>query len=228
MVLNAGPADSERAREALSHLCEAYWYPLYAYVRRMGHDREDARDRVQGFFAEFLKRDYLKKLRPDDGRFRSYLLGAMKHFLANQYHRDHAAKRGGGLPTQVLDLDVEEGERRFLAEPVEHETAATIYERRWAMTVLRAVLTDLQVAFEERGEGETYAVLKSFLPGSVERLEYREAAERLGVGVSAIKVRIHRLRAQYRRTLRRRVSHTVSDPSKVDDELRFLLRALGS
>jgi len=227
IVLEASRGDSsEAAREALATLCEIYWYPLYAYVRRRGYDAEDARDLTQGFFMRLLERE--RPLRPqrDRGLFRSYLLGALKHYLADEQDRRHARKRGGGSP--LLRLDFAEGANRYRQEPADAQTPESIYERRWALAVLEAALRRLEEEYERRGRADLFHNLKPTLVGEGRRGDYATLSRALSMSEEALKVAAHRLRRRYREVLRAVVGRTVVTPSQIDDELRHLLKILGA
>jgi RNA polymerase sigma-70 factor (ECF subfamily) len=227
LVVEAAGQDTPEARAALAALCETYWYPLYAYARRSGHTEEDARDLIQGFFARFLEKDYLQGRSPAKGKFRSYLLGALKHFMANEYVRAKAAKRGGKQRILPLEFDLDDGERRYANEPSTNLTAEIVFEQRWALTLLRRALVGLRAHFDEAGKLEFYDTLEGFLPGGRYSRTYKEAAERLDMPVERVKGVIHRLRGQYREMLRAEVAHTVSGPDEVDDEIRHLIEVVG-
>ncbi len=223
-VLAAGRADTRGAREALSRLCESYWYPLYAYVRRWGYDADQAQDLTQEFFARLLEKHYLRAADPTRGRFRSFLLASLKHFLANERDRAGAIKRGGR--TIVLPLEIENAEGRYSLEPPDNETPETIYERRWALTLLERTLARLSREFEAGGKRALFTRLEGYLTGEQETLPYAELAAELGMSEGAVKVMIHRLRRRFGALLREEVGDTVSTPADVDDEIRELFRAL--
>ncbi len=225
IVLAAGrDGPKEPAREAFAALCEAYWYPLYAYARRRGYDVEDARDLTQGFFASLLARQ--NPLRPDRerGRFRSYLLGALKHYLANERDRERARKRGGGQP--MLRLDFKAGENRYRMEPRDTETPERIYERRWALTMLEAVLRRLEEDYGRAGKRDFFRHMKPFLTDDGERGAYATLARELSMTEGAFKVAVHRLRRRYRDLLRGEIAQTVETPAEIEAELRHLIAAV--
>ena len=226
LVFAAAQSEAPDSREALATLCQSYWHPLYAFVRRTGHGRDNAQDLVQGFFARFLEKNYLRGRSPAQGRFRSYMLSAFKHFLANEYDRSRAVRRGGGQP--VLSLDVLR-EEHWLPEdePTTETTPETIYDKRWALLLLDRALVDLRREFEAAGKPQDYQVLEGFLPGGRQSMTYQEAAERMGRSVGAVKVAIHRLRRKYREHLRKEVARTVSEPGEIDPEIRYLIDVLG-
>ncbi len=226
LVRGAGRGSSAESRAALEELCRIYWYPLYAYVRRDGASVEDARDFVQGFFSRFLAKNYFAGLEEEGGRFRGYLLGALKHYLANERERARALKRGGGR--EPLSLELEDAEERYAREPADPLTPEKLFLRKWALALLARVLERLRVEQEERGRGAVFARLKSFLAseGSSERLG--EAALALEMTENAARVAIHRLRSRYRELLLQEVAQTVDRPQEVEDELAELFAALGA
>jgi RNA polymerase sigma-70 factor (ECF subfamily) len=166
VVLTAGGSDTTRARDTLARLCQTYWYPLYAYIRRRGHSSHDAQDLTQAFFAQLLERQSLAAADPERGRFRSFLLGAMNHFLVNEWQKAHAQKRGGG--SQTLSLDLAAAEERFDLEPADNSTPNRVFEKQWAMTLLGEVLNRLDAEYRREGKGGLFAALKQTLMGSRE------------------------------------------------------------
>ncbi len=220
VVVRAGDSQSPEASSAMERLCRTYWYPLYVFVRRKGYSHEDASDLTQAFFARFLEKDYLKAVHESLGKFRTFLLTSMTHFLANEWDRSKARKRGGGQ--RVISLDDATAEERYRIEPVEHTTPETLFERRWAETVMGLVL--------DRLAGETqpqrFEVLKRFLMEDKGAVSYDEAAAELGMSVPAITSAIHRLRVRFSALLVEEVSNTVDNPEGVESELRHLLAAL--
>jgi RNA polymerase sigma-70 factor (ECF subfamily) len=225
VVLAARDGEGSAARAAMNGLCAAYWQPLYAFARRSGHSPEDAADMVQAYFERFLEKDFLHDVRPEAGRFRSFLLASMRHFLANEWDRRKARKRAGDLA--ALSLDFLAAESRFAAEPRDaRRTPEQEYERRWALATLARALESLERDETEAGHTARFAELKAFLTEDGDA-PYREIAERLGQTEGAVKVAVHRLRRRFGDTLRRTIAETVADPAEVDDELKHLLRALG-
>jgi len=223
-VLEAGRDDSPRAAEALEQLCRTYWYPLYAFVRRRGHGPEDAQDLTQAFFARLIAKRDLAAVDRTRGRFRSFLIAAMQHFLANEWDKARAQKRGGGV--RVISLDAVSAEARYAREPADLETPELIFERRWAMALLDKVLVRLRGEYEARGQGDLFEALKGTLGGGGAE-GHAATAERLGMTEGAVKVAAHRLRRRYRDLLRGEIAGTVASPDDVDDELRHLLAVLG-
>jgi DNA-directed RNA polymerase specialized sigma24 family protein len=226
VIAAARGADPEAARAALSTLCEAYWYPLYAFIRRWGADPDAARDLTQGFFASLLERRDIEQVRPERGRFRTFLLASAKHFLLNEAARSRATKRGGGVPPIPLAFDDAEGRYQF--EPADETTPETLYERRWALTVLERVIAMVQAKWRHAGRGAEFDVLKASLLGEGPPGGYAAAANTLGTTEGAVKVAVHRLRKTFRTELRAAIAETVSNPADVDEELNYLERALRS
>lgn len=225
VVLAAGRREGrEQARDALALLCETYWYPLYAFVRRRGCDADHARDLTQGFFTSLLAKQSSLRARPERGRFRSYLLAALKHYLANERDRERAQRRGGGQ--SLLRLDFEIGEKRYRLEPADNLTPEKIYERRWALTLLDEVLRRLEREYERAGKATQFHRLKPFLTGEGNRGSYAPLARELSMTEGAIKVAVHRLRRRYRDLLREKIAETVETPGEVEGELRHLLAAV--
>lgn len=223
LVLATGASEPSVARQALSDLCQAYWYPLYATIRRRGHGVEDARDLIQGFLVVLLERQDLPALRPDRGRFRSFLLTALRHFLENQRLHDEALKRGGGL--RLVPVELEAGEARYQREPVDEETPEAIFDRQWALALLDHVFRGVRVEWVAKGKADLFDRLKGCLMGDSPPGGYKALAEEQGVSESAVKVAVHRLKDQFRRHLRQAIADTVTDDA-IDDEVRHLLQAL--
>ncbi|HXI72619.1 MAG TPA: sigma-70 family RNA polymerase sigma factor [Verrucomicrobiae bacterium] len=226
LVLQAGENDSPQATEALATLCRAYWYPLYIHVRRLGWGPEDAQDLTQQFFARFLERKYLERADPERGRFRSFLLTSLKHFLADEWEKLRTQKRGGGQ--RIISWDDYDPEERYRHEPAENLTPDRIYEKRWAGILLENVLNQLGVEYAQAGCDAEFAQFKSFVWGDGNPGTYAEVAARLKVEENALKVAVHRLRNRFREQLRLEVLKTVSSPEELDAELRHLRSLLSS
>jgi RNA polymerase sigma-70 factor (ECF subfamily) len=224
VVLAATRSDSTRARDALARLCQTYWYPLYAYVRRRGYSAPDAQDLTQAFFAQLLARESLTSANPELGKFRSFILTAMKNFLASEWKQGMARKRGGG--SQMLSLDWAAAEERFDLEPVTHSSPDKLFEKQWALTVLGDVLNQLEREYQNEGKRDLFAALKQALLGIRESQPYAELAIRLGMSESAVKVTVHRLRKRYRKLIRDEIANTLDDPKDVDNEMRYLFQVL--
>lgn len=223
-VLRAGDASDREGRDALEQLCRDYWYPLYAFARRRGLDREEAGDLVQGFLADLLERGDLTKADPARGRFRSFLRTACSHFLSHAREHDRALKRGGGHAP--VSIDVRDAEGRYINEPAHDLTAERLYERRWATVLLGHVLGRLESEVRGSGKAALFARLRPLLEGDELVASYREIAESLQMSEGAVKVAAHRFRGRYRQILREEVARTVADPAEVDAELADLLKAL--
>jgi len=223
VVAAAGGGDLSAARAAIATLCETYWYPLYAYIRRRGANPDEARDLTQGFLLSLLERQDFEQLRPDRGRFRAFLLASLKHFLLNDAARQRTLKRGGGAVFLPLTLGDAEGRYRF--EPADLTTPETLYERRWAFTVVDRALTSLRQEWDATGRVEEFDALKPCLLGEAPG-GYQAVAVQLGTTEGAVKVAVHRLRRKFQGQLRREVAETVADPSEVVEEIRYLIRAL--
>jgi RNA polymerase sigma-70 factor (ECF subfamily) len=221
-VLAAGE-DSERATsfEALSRLCQTYWYPLYSYVRRRGYDADTAADLTQSFFAELLSKNYVGQADPARGRFRSFLLKALEHFLAKEWQKGHRLKRGGGVP--LVSFDAAEANDRWQSENTDRLAADALFDRRWAVTVLEEALRRLRQAYDRDGRGAWFAALEGFLSGEQSAEPLAQIGVRLGVTEGAVKVAVHRLRQRYGQTLREIIAETVARPADVEDELRHLI-----
>jgi RNA polymerase sigma factor (sigma-70 family) len=225
-VLAAGAdASSAAADQALTALCETYWYPLYAFLRGRGSTVEDAQDLTQAFFARVLEKHALRQADPARGRFRSFLLTSLKNFASNEHDRATTRKRGGGVPAVSLEFETAEG--RFQMEPPSHETPERIFDRRWALTLLDQVLSRLEAEMLASGRTTHFDRLKTYLTGDEPQLSYAETAGVLGMSEGAVKVAVHRLRRQFRDLLRDEIAQTVSSPQEIEDELRHLKSAVG-
>jgi RNA polymerase sigma factor (sigma-70 family) len=223
-VLAAGRGSSPQADVALEELCRAYWYPLYAYVRRQGHSREDAEDLTQGFFARLLEKNYLEGVDSDKGKFRSFLLMAVKRFMANEWDRANRQKRGGGA--LLLSLDWQDAEQRYLFNPVDNLSPDKLYDRAWAVIVLEQVITRLRDESAAEGKARHYEQLKGYLLVGKSDIPYAQAAAALELNEGAVRVAVHRLRHRYRELLRAEIAQTLSDPAQVNEEMQALFSAL--
>jgi RNA polymerase sigma factor (sigma-70 family) len=226
VVLAAGSQESAIAMEALEKLCRAYWYPLYAYVRRRGHSAEDAQDLTQEFFSRLVTSDWVARADPTKGRFRSFLLSGMNNLLANEWQKGRRLKRGAGL--DFIALDALEAEERYRVEPSDLGSADKLFERRWALTLLERVLGRLSREQTESGLGDRFEALRGTLLGEPGDESYAALAQRFGVTESAVKSWVHRLRRRYREVLREEVENTVGSPQEVQDELQHLVRVLSA
>jgi RNA polymerase sigma-70 factor (ECF subfamily) len=217
LVRTAGAGFSQESQEALAALCRVYWYPLYGFVRRQGYAPEEAQDLTQGFFAQLLEKHYLRQYQRERGRFRSFLLTSLKHFLANERDRAATQKRGGGVSTFSLEDLIRTGERRYSLEPRSNLTPEKIFEQQWAHAILDQVLARLGK------ESAQFDRFKGFLVGDEARIPYRRLAADFGTTEGAVKVSVHRLRLRFREILRAEISQTVSDPADVQEEIRYLM-----
>jgi RNA polymerase sigma-70 factor (ECF subfamily) len=224
VVLAAGETASPRAEEAMASLFRVYWYPLYAYVRRQGHDPATSQDLVQEVFLALLEKNQLAAVKPAKGRFRSYLLAAANHLLANEWHRRHRQKRGGGQTPVTLDSLA--AEERYRLEPADHRAPDRLYERRWALALLDDVFARLRSEWADAGKGATFDVLRVFLSGDQDTPGFAAAGAQLGWSEGAARVAVHRLRQQYRKRLRERIAQTVASPDEIEHEIRHLLQVL--
>jgi RNA polymerase sigma-70 factor (ECF subfamily) len=225
VVLAAGHTDS-RAHEALSSLCEIYWYPLYAYARRRGCSPHDAQDLTQEFFARLLEGNWVSKADPNRGRFRSFLLSAMKHFMTNEWNRSRTQKRGSGQP--MLSLNDDSAERRYGLEPIEKATPESLFERRWALTLLDSVLARLEDDYRNEGKQAWMDTMRSALTTDRGAIDYTEVARGLEITETAARVAVHRLRKRYRQLIRVEVGRTVASPVEIEMELRHLFHVLAN
>jgi RNA polymerase sigma factor (sigma-70 family) len=223
-VLATREGSSEQAGAALENLCRAYWYPLYAFVRREGRTPADAQDLTQAFFARLLERRDFEHVRRERGRLRSYLLAALRHFLANEWERARAQKRGGALT--FVPLDEAHAETRYAREPAAEFSAESIYERRWALTVIETALGRLEHEQAAAGQAERFAALKASLLGEADPPPRAETAARLGLNENALKQTLFRLRQRFRTLLREEIAATVASPLEIEEELGFLVAAL--
>ena len=222
LVVAAGDPDRKGARLALVSLCENYWYPLYAWLRRRGHSADEAQDLTQEFFVRVLEGRYLDRADPDKGRFRSFILTSLKFFVADEEDRQRARQRGGGA---IVPLEFSSGEERYQREPSHDETPERIFERRWALSVLDRVVEKLREEFVRHGRPEHFERLKVFLLGKSDA-PYTALALEMKTSEGALKVAIHRLRKRYRDLFRQEIADTVADPAEVESELRFLAAVL--
>lgn len=223
VVLAAGDRSSPAADAALEELCRTYWYPLYAYVRRQGHAREDAQDLTQEFFARLLEKNYLAGADSQRGRFRAFLLAMLKHFLANEWDRAHRQKRGGGAT--VLSLDWQDADTRYEINPPDNLSPDKLYDRAWALTLLEKVVAQLRDESLAEGRGGQFEMLKFYLMVGKSEVPHADAAAALLMSEGAVRVAVHRLRRRYRELLKQEIVQTLSDPAQAEEELRTLLGA---
>jgi RNA polymerase sigma-70 factor (ECF subfamily) len=223
MVLNARRNDSIRAHEALEQLCRTYWYPLYAYVRRRGRSPEDAEDSTQGFFARLLQLNSLAAVRREKGRFRSFLLASLNHYLSDEWDRARAQKRG---PGRVLPLNKDAAEKRLSHEPADTLTPEKLFEQKWALTILDTVVQRLQEEWESAGKGALFMALRFSIVGEKSERAYADLSADLKLTGAALRVAVHRLRQRYRQLLRDEIAQTVATEVEIDEEIRHLFAAL--
>lgn len=226
LVLAAGEQGSAAGAAALARLCALYWYPVFAFVRRRGHSTDEAEDLTQGFFTRLIEKGDLADVDRSRGRFRSFLLSACQHFLANEWDKSRALKRGGARFSVSIDAAAAHGRTdRALAHG---ETPELLYERQWCLTLLAGVLEDVQEEYRATGRERVFERLKRFLTTDDDPGTYLEAAQDLAITEGAVKVAVHRLRNRYRDALRARVAATVASEDEVADEIRHLLHTLGT
>jgi RNA polymerase sigma-70 factor (ECF subfamily) len=224
VVLAAGDAASPKAQTALESLCRTYWYPLYAYVRRKGYVANDAEDLTQEFFRRLLARNFLNMADRKKGKFRSFLLGSLEHFLAREWTKGRAQKRGGG---QVIrSLDEMDAENRYLLEPAHELTAERIFDRRWATTLLQQAMSRLREECMANQKGDLFCKVESSLSGEHGEASYADVAAALQMSEGALKVAVHRLRQRYGELVRAEMAQTVATAEEADDELRYLFAVL--
>ena len=225
-MLAAGKRHTPQSDRALEELCRSYWFPLYAYVRRRGHAKEDAEDLVQAFFARFLAKNYLEGLSAERGRFRAFLLASLKHFLANDWDKSQRQKRGGGA--EHLSLDWQTADTKFQVAATAEPSPDKAFDREWALALLAKVIERLQAECAAEGKANVFEQLKAFLAAGKGESAQSEVAKTLGMEEGAVRVAVHRLRKRYRQLLRDEIAHTLSDAVMVDEEMRALFGAFGS
>ena len=224
VIRSARAKDEPGSEVALATLCESYWYPLYVFVRRSGHDAESASDLTQGYFLKLMEKDFLKSVDPASGKFRSFLLASMKHFLANDRRDAAALKRGGGVAP--LSLDVDDAEARYAHEAAEEDSPDRAYEKRWAWAVIERAHQRLRERYRSRDQERVYELLAGHLTGVQQEKSHREIADELESSEAAVKMKLSRLRRQFGTALREEIADTVDDEAQIDDEVKYLLHAL--
>jgi RNA polymerase sigma factor (sigma-70 family) len=224
VVLQAGKRDTSEAGDALDRLCRAYWHPIYSFIRRRGYSPDEAKDLVQGFFSDLLRRRGFEQVEPAKGRFRSFLMASVTNYLANEHQRANTQKRGGGR--ELLSLDAQTEEERYLIEPAHDLSPERLFEQRWAHAVLERVVSRLESEFTATGHAKRFQTLKGFLYEDSPGLSYADAAASLELSVGAVTSILHRMRLRYRELFREEIAQTLADPSDVDDEIRHLIAAL--
>jgi DNA-directed RNA polymerase specialized sigma24 family protein len=225
VVAAAGDASAAATQPALEQLCRSYWYPLYAHVRRRGYSREDAEDLTQAFFARLLTHGSLSMADSSRGRFRCFLLAGLNHFLANEWNKARAEKRGGDR--SHLSFDAATAEQLYDREDSRELNPEELYERSWALQFLDHVRARLRDMYAGEGKADRYEALERFLPGEEDPPGYAQAAAQLGVPEGTLKAEVHRLKRRYGELLRKELAHTVASPGEIDDELRHLIQVLG-
>jgi RNA polymerase sigma-70 factor (ECF subfamily) len=226
VVLAAADRAQPGGEQALARLCETYWYPLYAFVRRQGYPAAEAEDLTQEFFRRVLEKDYLDGVGPEKGKFRTFLLVCLKRFLANEHDKRTALKRGGGRPH--LPIDFGDADGRFRLEPAHQLTADKLFERRWALTVLEQALAKLDAEMRQAGKAGVFGELKVYLAADATAPPHAEVAGRLGTTEGAVKVAVHRLRQRYRTLVRQEIAQTVDTEQAVEEEIERLFEALAT
>lgn len=224
IVLACGEENSPDSQAALSALCESYWRPLYAFVRRRGFRPDAAADLTQAFFVHLLDKEAFLKVDPAKGRFRSFLLASLSNFLANEWQRERAIKRSPGVP--LLSLDADEEESWYQREPVDGLTPEDVFERRWALTVIGRAFRRLQHEQSNLGQEKRFELLRGYVTGAGARLPYTDVATALDITESAVRVAVRRLRQSFGRALRAEVAETVAEPAAIDEEVRHLVRVI--
>ena len=225
-MLAANRKSSPDGKEALSYLCSVYWRPLYVYVRHRGYSVADAEDLTQEFFGRLLEKDSLRTASRDRGRFRSFLLASIKHFLANEWDRANAKKRGGGV--LQLSLQVEGAEKLFEADLARELTPEQLFERRWALTTIENVLSRLENEFKRAGKSDLFQNLKSHLTGTGNSMTYAQLARQSGMTEGAVKMTAQRMRRRFRDLLRAEIGETVTETGQIDEEIRYLMAVISS
>ncbi len=225
-LIEAAGRDSSGSADALGALCAAYWTPVYAFVRRKGYSREESEDLSQAFFARLLEHRTWAEARQERGKFRSFLLAAVTHFLANEWDRSQALKRGGDCTILSLSFDFETGEASYHREPFHELTPEALFEKQWALALLDRVLGRLREEYARRAKAAHFDVLKAFLTGDRDRGQNHEVAVQLEMSEPTLRTAVHRLRRRYAELLREEIAATVADAGEVDSEIRFLLAAL--
>ena len=224
VVVAAGQSGSEQAQGALEMLCRAYWYPIYVYVRRKGHWPDDAQDLTQEFFAQLISKEHLRLADRNKGKFRTFLLATLDFFLAREWSRAHRQKRGGDFI--FVSLDETGPEERYAREPADNDTPERKFERQWALTVLKQTMTALEQECVANGKGTIFHAVKNLLSGEREAGAYAAVSQNLQMAEGAVRVAVHRLRQRYGELLRAEIGQTVGGPEEVEEEMKYLLRAL--
>lgn len=224
IVIGAQTANQERSKHALEALCQTYWFPLFAYVRRKGYAPHDAEDLTQGFFERLLARDFLENVEQEKGKFRSFLLAAMNNHLNDEYARSQRLKRGAGH--KVISMDQMTAEERYGFEPADRLTPELLFEKQWVLTMLETVLNRLKSDYVKQGKGDLFDKLKVLLTAGKGAIPFSQLARELNMAETATRMAASRLRHRYRELLRQEIAHTVSRPEEIDEELAYLFKAL--
>ena len=224
VVLSASSSSSSRYEEAISSLCQTYWFPLYAYLRKRGYDPHQAEDYIQSFFAQMLEKHYLRRIEPNRGKFRSFLLIALKRFVADQHDLAQAFKRGGGH--KKLSIDIRFAEDKYTLEPISDLSPERIFEKSWALAVLEQTMARLESEFKNMNKLKLFNCLKIYLGGEGDLVPYRNAAADLDMTEDAVKAAVYRLRRQYRQLLRNEIAQTVTSNKQIDEEINDLFVAV--
>jgi RNA polymerase sigma-70 factor (ECF subfamily) len=225
VIRQAARLESTGARQALESLCRAYWYPLYAFLRRDGKSAHEAQDLTQGFFAHLLGQDRLAAVEEKPGlKFRTWLLASLRHYATSQWRRENAQMRGGGAT--IISIDAENAEDRYGQEPPDPVDPAKLYERKWVLELLQRVLARLEEQYAGRGRREVFAALQPFVMGGDDAESHKEIAARLGMKAGAVAVAVSRLRERYQQLLREEIAQTVDSHEEIEEELRSLATAL--
>ena len=226
MVLAAGDSSSPKHREALSTLCQQYWFPLYAYLRRRGNDRHQAEDLTQAFFVQMLDKHRLRGIRTKSGKFRSFLLASLKNFVANEIDRVRTQKRGGSHT--ILSLDFGNAERQYISEPTHQMSPEKLFEKSWALTVLEHTMNELKAEFTKSNKLRLFGHLRIYLTAETDTIPYHDVAKQLKMTEGAVKMAVYRLRTRYRELLREKVAQTVATQEQIEEEIRYMLAVLSS
>jgi len=226
LVRAAAGAPTTSSKEALAELCQKYWLPVYSFIRRNGYDREKSQDLTQGFFALLIEKQYLLDTDRKRGKFRSFLLTAVKHFLVNEWDRENALKRGGGKV--MISMDIATAEKRNKSTAMEAETPESLFERRWVYSLLEIVMTKLQAEFADAGKADEFKRLSPFLIEDSKTGRYKSLAEEMKTSEGALRMSVHRIRRRYLQILRTEIADTVAKPEDIDEELRYLYTILSS
>ena len=226
VVLAASSSSSSRYEEAISSLCQTYWFPLYAYLRKRGYDPHQAEDYIQSFFVHMLEKHYLRRIEPNRGKFRSFLLIALKRFVADQHDLAQAFKRGGGH--KKISIDIGFAEDKYALEPVSDLSPERIFEKSWALAVLEQTMARLEAEFKNMNKQKLFHSLKVYLGGEGDLVPYRNAAADLDMTEDAVKAAVYRLRRQYRQLLRNEIAQTVTSNKQIDEEINDLFVAVSS